>query len=404
MMNTLHSTALKAAGFFAALNLFSVSLNAQNGASPLGKPNFSAYYTEVPMPPKTPAEAAQRTYGPDLVNPDLNALDNYYQPVNARIEAAAEEYQKYYANRGNSFYSTQNEATLRAQATAQADRNPIIAAMGGTEAVAQMSPEQAEAAARKAAAAYQADPFAANGVQSAGMTALYQKIVSDPAYAERFQKMSEAEREAELRKYMANDKVQAKTPAQMQQELQQREQQSQEASKVRSAMAFQQQISALSIKIQEAGARYEQQRASLLESPGNHHEIEAAFQKKYDAIPEVVIGEVRDKDPEQALRLRREALTQHRVFATTVLKQDAVLLAELLQAYQRIAAEYRDYMAAHRHEVNGNLADQMNGTETETMLANFEMGLLGLAQELIAHAKVCTRDAALWEKEWSLFK
>ena len=45
-------------------------------------------------------------------------------------------------------------------------------------------------------------PFAASGVQSPGMTALYQKMMSDPAYAQRFQKMTEQERMVELQKYI----------------------------------------------------------------------------------------------------------------------------------------------------------------------------------------------------------
>ena len=113
-----------------------------------------------------------------------------------------------------------------------------------------------------------ADPFAASGVQSAGMTAMYQKIVSDPAYAARFEKMSEKEKEAELRKYMANDKPQIQTAAQVEEHRRKTEQQTLQANKVRAAMEFQQQIAAFSAKVSEIQATYIRQRNDRLTAPG----------------------------------------------------------------------------------------------------------------------------------------
>lgn len=396
-MKTLNPAACWAALALTAILLTNNSLNAQTGAaSPLGKPNFSACLAEVPMPPATTAEAARRAFGANLRNPDHQALDNFYRPSTERTERLLSEYETYYRNRSNGHYANQSEATMRAQAAAQADQNPILASMGGTEQVMQMSPEQAEAAARQAAAEFTADPFAANGIQSDGMTALYQKIVSDPAYAERFQKMSEKEREAELRKFMANDKPAAKTPAQMAQQNQQLQQQRQQSDKVRAAMAFQQQIAAFNQQIQEAQMQFGEGQAEARSAAGNHQAIEADFQVKYAAIPEVVLGEGREKDPEKEQKLRRETAARHKAFAEKVLKQDLALLVELQAAGQRIAAEYVDFFKAHRHEINGNLADQLNGTETESMLAGFEMSLLGLSLDLAAKAKEATREAAGW--------
>lgn len=400
-MQTISFAARRAARTFFAFAVLGQALQAQtNGASPLGKANFAALYENVPFPPKATAEAAHRTYGADYLNPDLFALDKFYQPFTDRVERAVGEYREYYANRSQTYMATQNEATMRAQYAAQINQNPIIASMGGVDAVQNMTPEQAEAAARKAAAEYMADPFAANNVQSAGMSALYQKIAADPEYAARFQKMSEKEREAELRRYMANDKVQAKTPAQMQQEQQQKARQMQDADKVRAAMMFQQYGADLMAKIEAAKAQYENRRAQVLAGAGNHDEIEADFQKKYDAIPEVILGEGREKEPVQTQKLYEATTLKHRDFATKVLKQEAVLLAELQVAFKNIAAEHVAFLKAHRHEVNGNMADQISGTETETMLASLEMGLIGLADELSKNAQQSTREAAVWEKLW----
>lgn len=87
-----------------------------------------------------------------------------------------------------------------------------------------------------------------------------------------------------------------------------------------------------------------------------------------------------------------------RQFAAKVLKQDLVLFAGLQAAYKSIAAEYADFYAARKREINGNMADQMNGAETETMVAQFEAQLIALTSDLVLQAKTITREAAVWEK------
>lgn len=398
-MKTLHCTAMQAAGLFFALALQTSNLMAQNTDSPLGKTDFAAFYTEAPLPPANTGDAARRNFGADWRNPIPNALDNFYQPFTDKVESAINVYKQYYAQKMEAYYGQQNEASMHAQAAAQANQSPIIASMGGVDKVAQMSPEEARAAALQAVESYKADPFAANGVQSAGMTALYQKIISDPAYAARFEKMSEKEKEAELRKYMANDKPQIQTPAQVAAHQQKVEQQNQQANKVRLAMEFQQQIVVFTTKIGEIQAQYIQQRSERLAAPGNHADIQADFGKKYALIPEVELGEYgRDKDPEQVAKIQLEAAAKHHAFAATVLKQDIVALNKLKADLNSFAAEYLQYLAAHKQEINGNVADQMQGTETESLFIGLEGGLLDLALELVKHSKESVKEAAQWEK------
>ena len=144
--------------------------------------------------------------------------------------------------------------------------------------------------------------------------------------------------------------------------------------------------------------RYAEQRAELLAAPGNHQAIDEVFQKKHEAIPLVELGEYgHDHDPAQVEKLRRETAELHRQFAAKVLKQDLVLFAGLQAAYKSIAAEYADFYAARKREINGNMADQMNGAETETMVAQFEAQLIALASDLVLQAKTITREAAVWE-------
>lgn len=88
--------------------------------------------------------------------------------------------------------------------------NQMLTAAGGVEGLQQMknmTPEQRQQAAMKMVASMQ-EPNSpgAQVMNSPGMQALTQKMMSDPAYRARFEKMSEKEQEAEMRKYMGDIK------------------------------------------------------------------------------------------------------------------------------------------------------------------------------------------------------
>ncbi|MCB0535388.1 MAG: hypothetical protein H6574_02875 [Lewinellaceae bacterium] len=386
----------------AALSLFIGSLSltstviAQTGtAASNGGVGIPACLTEIPLPPLTAAEAAHRSFGADLRNPNYQALDNFYQANADRIGQILEVQSATLKNRLEVGMAGQDEATMRAQTMAMANQNSIVAAMGGAENVAKMTPEQAEAAAREAATSYMADPFAASGVQSDGMTALYQKIISDPAYAARFEKMSEQERGAELRKFMANDKPQVKTVAQQQQEKQQLA----KSGQIQVAMAFQQQHAELQHLIMDANNRFAEQRTAILTAPGGHSDIDAAYQKKYAAIPEIVMGEGREKDPDKLQKLNREVALEHKVLAEKLLKRNQMLLTELQDDYQRIMAGYAGFYAMYGPQIDSAPVNPLNsGADAETAALQCEMTLSGLVLSLIDQAKEITREAAEWER------
>lgn len=368
--------------------------------SPLGKTDFHAYLEAAPGLPNSIEEAAKRTYGANVLQPDVLALENFFQPFYQKMESAEQFYQAY-ADEFQAQGALQSETEMHRQAASAANQNPIIQQMGGAEKVAKMSEQEAEAAARAAAAQYIQDPFAASGIQSAGMTALYQKVASDPAYAARFQNMSEKEREAELRKYMANDVVDAKTPQQMQQEHQKFERQMQDRNEVLNAMEVNQMITDLQMKIAAVTQAYGEQIASIDHAKGNHRDIDNEYNQQYRNILEVVMGEAgRTKDPEQVKKLALETATRHRTFASTALKQYQPALNELRSKYKQICAEYDTFLAKNGYKVNGNVNDLFSGTNTELNMVNLELGLLGLARYIADESKHLTSEVAGWEKNY----
>ncbi|MCB9298693.1 MAG: hypothetical protein H6559_37090 [Lewinellaceae bacterium] len=357
----------------------------------LGTTDIPAYIQEVPMLPATLEEAAYRAYGGDYLQPDHQSMDNFYKPAEDKIRLVQQRYEDYCREKyGNA--APDMEAMKQ-----DINRNPIVKGMGGVDAVQDMSQQQAEEAATQAANQYIADPFAASGINSPGMTALYQKMMSDPAYARRFEKMSEQERMAELQKYMANDPAVANTP----ERAQQARQQMAHRDNVTNSMEINQKLTEMSQEMYAVVNKYGERLQAIDNQPGNHAEIDADFNRKYNALPEIIAGEAgRQKDPELEKKLRIETAARHREFAAASLKQYIPLLDELKAQYVRIADSYMQFIAANRHRVNGDPAGLYDGTNTELAIANFESSLLGSGLDIIRQARQLTRNTATWEQNY----
>ncbi|MBK9017458.1 MAG: hypothetical protein IPM82_27320 [Saprospiraceae bacterium] len=159
--------------------------------------------------------------------------------------------------------------------------------------MSKMSEAEARSAALQATAQHTADPFAANGVQSAGMTALYQKIISDPAYAKKFEKMSEAEKETELRKYMANDKPVAITPDQMKARETQMATQNRQVELIRNAQEIQLKLSDFMQKVSEVSTSFGHKLQEIEQQGRTHEAISAEVQKTLRGHPDGGVRRVR---------------------------------------------------------------------------------------------------------------
>lgn len=357
----------------------------------LGTTDIPAYIEAAPGLAPSLAETAQRAYGGNFLQPDHQAMDNFYGAAEDKIRQAQQRYEEFYKKK----YGGENpdmEAITR-----EIDRNPIVKGMGGVNAVQNMNQEEANEAATRAAEQYIADPFAANGVNSPGMTALYQKMMSDPAYAKRFEKMSEQERMAELQKYMANDPVVANTPERVQQANDRMARQN----KVADAMEINAKVTELHQQIYAVANAHAEGLRAIDSQPGNQTEIDADFNAKYNALPEIIAGEAgRQKDPELDKKLRIETATRRRDRAAADLKQYSVLLEELKVQYKQIAVSYMEFIAANAHRVNCDPAGLYDGTNTELSLANFESSLIGLGMALSKESREHTRLLASYEQHY----
>jgi hypothetical protein len=379
------------------LSLFSPALMLTAQKTIIGTTDIIAMIKNAPGLPATTEQAMLRA-GAHPDQPDYHALDNFYGPFEDQVNVRIMEYQAFARQRMEA--GGADQAGIERETEAMANQNPIVAGMGGYAKVSQMSEAEAKAAAEQATAQYVADPFAANGIHSAGMTALYRKIVSDPAYAAKFEKMSEAEKEAELRKYMANDQVAAQTPAERQQEQVRRDAQQSQADRIRNAQEILLKISEWQQQLAEVSMDFGQELLDLSRRGNSHEAIAAEAGKRYEAIPMVSLGEYgRDHDPEQVRVLRLQEAKDHRVRAQEELKEQAGILAAAADRYQSIITNYLDYVKANSEKIYAGTTakDLMEGTNTEQSLIGFESSLMGIALELSSKSRELTKEAAQWE-------
>jgi hypothetical protein len=284
---------------------------------------------------------------------------------------------------------------MEKQAKAMSNSNPIVSGMGGVDKIQQMTPEQREAAARQSAANYQQSLVTGNGRNSPAMQAMMQKVMTDPAYRARFMQMSEAEKEAELRKNMGPVAPQSVEDHQKgQQELK-------AADEIRNSQAIQQDLQKMTQRIQSIETEFAKKDQAISDAPGNHAQIGRDIGAKIAKVPVVELGEYgHDKDPAQMQALYREQATRDRERAAAELTQRAALYEQKKSQYKEVVSAYQEWLKQNQGRINPSMNDLLKGTNTELAVAGFEQGLIGLAEDLAKYSKHATQDAAGYEQNY----
>lgn len=389
MKSTLKLTILA----LAAGSLTTGSAIAQRPATILGKTNTQGLFESVPAPPNSPAEAATRAYGPDIRMYDMPVkLDSLYSSFFERAATAHEQLKSAIAARQKEM---PDQATVERQAKAQANSNPIVAGMGGTDKIQQMDAKQREQAARQSVAAYQQNLVTGGGRNSASMQAMMQRVMSDPEYRARFTKMSEAEKEAEMRKNMGE--VRAPTAEDRAHAQQSR----QTGNEVATTMAIREELNRMVQRLGEIDAEFAQKDQVVATAPGSHEQIASEINAKIAKVPIVELGEYgHDRDPVQVQALLREQATRDRTRAAWELGQRNGLFAQRKARYKEVATAYDVWLKQNLGRINTSLADPLRGTNTELAVAGYEDGLIGLSEDLAKYSEDATKNAASYEKRY----
>ena len=357
----------------------------------LGKINFAGLFDAAPILPTSTTDAAKRVLGADieadLVSRDFSA---FYAPYEKKIAAAHEVLQPAVDSR-----PANQEARTR-QAVAGANSSAIIARMGGAEKMSQMSEEEQQQAAAQAMGSYQQSMSGAPpGASSGGMQAMMQRMMNDPEYQARFEKMSKKEQEAEMQKYMGN--ANAPAPPKGETAAERRAEQGQHDASA--AVARQNEVSAIYQRIREIEAEFAKKDAAISTAPGNHDQIGRELNAKIEKVPMVETGVGATHDPAKVKQLMRERAALDRARAAAELQQRTALYSERRTKYKELAASYASWLKQGAGPNSNITTSLMNNSAADTAL-HCEEELIGLAENLRKYHEQTTRDAAMYEQQY----
>ena len=375
--------------FFGIASLVTFALAQTSQRSVLGKIDFSVLYDAAPGVPATPAEAGRRAYGADINNAQ-DQLDGFYAPFNQKVAAARDVIKDAVANR------EKNQEALTQRSIAQANASPLISRMGGLDKMAKMSEEELKQAAAQAAGSYtQSLSGAPTNAPGGGMQAMMQRLMSDPAYQERFEKMSKAEQEAELQKYMGN------TPPPPVGETAAERQAKKGVAETKAAVAKTEELAALMQRVGEIDLEFNKKDKAVLATPGGYNEISKDIGARIAKLPIVGTGEAGSySDPAKVQALRREGVTRERARATWELQQRTALYAQRKAKYKEVATAYVTWLRQNVGTVNSNQTAQLIDDNLMEIAVSCEEDLIKAAETLGKYSAAITSQAAIYENSY----
>ena len=333
------------------------------------KLNVIPFFSEIPDPIASFSAAK---------NIDVNVK---YDPFLQKIEAEKKQFAEIAVkqNKYNEVYKNEGQAGLEKRAKEQSDKSPIIKEMGGTDKVMQMSEVERKAAALQAVNNLQQNP-------NNPMSGFAQKYQSDPAFAARFNKMSQAEKEAELKKFMAENQTKNPNAFDAAQHEAQKNEINRNKNNAQAKIEFDLLMQRTTERLQAASDR-QIRIGKKIEELVNEMKanVSARFGPLYAAVPIVELGEYgHDKDPQQMMELNiQEAKSRYiidvqeaglRFEAWKVLKMD----------YQNAIGELNAFLSNYKW---GSDQGELFGTYHEDMIAAAAVGPYGMLHELGSMAK-----------------
>jgi hypothetical protein len=373
---------------FAVSALAAVVLGEPQSQSLLGKIDFQALFTAAPALPASPVEAATRAYGPTIADQNTAALDAFYTPFRDRVASARETIKP-----AVDALPAHREAMAQ-RLTTQANGSAIIAGMGGTDKISEMSEEEAQQAAMKAVGDSMQAQSGGHGEAARGTQAIMQRVMNDPAYRERFEKMTQAEQEAEMRKAMGPTAVVAQhTAAEEQRSMQ-------GTNEAKAVMARNDELNAIYKKTLYVDQEFVAKDEAITKTPGGYDQIRQDADAKFKKVPLVDAGELgRVPDPAKYRVVLIEQVTRYRTRAAWELQQRTALYASRRAAYKQLASEYSAWLKQNAPRATNTTTQVMEDSSLETAV-RCEQELIGLAERLAKYSEDATTGAAQYEAQY----
>jgi len=298
-------------------------------------------------------------------------------------------------------YEKEGKEGLEKRAMAESDKSKIIQQMGGTENLMKMSDAERKAAAQKLANELRSNPGLMSGNNNPGSDAMMKKLTTDKDYAKSFNNMSDAEKEAEVKKFMSENPQRRDTnfdPAKA-------NQQHDKLMKERDETKYVQDITLLNTRIQgRLNAATELYGKNIVAinnwADSVKNKLEKWYSRRYASIPVVELGEYgHDKDPEQvqALEITLANLKYYILEAPEMqLRSDAWNIYKTNCKYA--IGELNDFIAGYQW--GSHSSENIFGPDADQQVAAGIGTAYGIMNQLATEAKDLTTTARGYQKQF----
>jgi len=329
-------------------------------------------------------------------------LDAKFDPYIKKIESQQKELTEMIAKNSKlqQVYQKEGEEGLKKRSIAESDKSVIVQQMGGTEKLMNMSEAERKAAAYKMASDVKSNPGMLSGNNNPGMNAIMQKMMTDKEYAKRFNKMSDAEKEAEVKKFMTENSQQDENF-----DLNKSSQQHDQLLGERNNTKYTQDITLLNLRVQKrlsaATELYSKNISAIndwVSTVGNN--IDKWYRTKYAAIPIVELGEYgHDKDPGQVQALEiTVAYLKYQMLQGPEMK----LRSDNWHLYKTnckyAIGELNDFIANYKWGAHST--DNVFGPDADQEVASGIGGAYGMMNQLAEEAKNFSSTAKGYQKQF----
>jgi hypothetical protein len=228
------------------------------------------------------------------------------------------------------------------------------------------------------------------------MQAIMQRMMNDPAYQERFEKMTKQEQEAEMRKYMGNEHAPAPPTGETAAERRAKRATDETAA----VIARQKQLADIKQRIYGIDPVFDKKDQAILATPGGYDQIAKEISARIEKLPVVATGEAGDMvDPVKVQALQREQATRERTRATWELQQRAALYGQRKARYKEAAAAYTAWLKQNLGPLSSQTAQVLDDATVE-MAVGVEEDLIAVSENLARYAAEATRYAAQYERSY----
>lgn len=327
-------------------NLFAFALF-QIAAQPVAQTDVVALLNELPASPVTLSDAYQRACSNDPASPDYAG---YYQTWKNKVEKAGQENQSLQAD-----YYRKYPTGVRPQA------QPVAAS--------RVTPQQQSS-------------------MDAATSELAQKMLTDPAFAQKFSQMSEKEQHAYIANLLAEKGLK---PVNGTPNVQNAPVPGTDVDWMELCNAHTQ--AALDM------SRWEKQTALQEKYRALHDEANAWTEAEIKKLPMISYGEYgHDHDPEQVKAVRKKGLTKHRDIAEAMLKEAAPMFAQFRQESLLRMTPLNDALK----KVNYGAAYDFGMFYTNVI--GTQAMMLGEIHNTLTNEAAIVNECARWEYELRNFK